>query len=153
MLVVFGFVTFIVYKVLSAFLFDTTLSLVFCLIMAIITAAILQGVSIAFGKRTILLISTFHQKLLSGEVKIEDKGELFFPLFTPPFAVAASINAILGWLIAHGFSESFVKNELCSSRSCEGGLLNFIIVLTAPIIGYYVIQAIFLNSRLSENSK
>jgi len=150
MLVIFGFATFIVYRVLSAFLFDTTLSLVFCLIMAIITAAVLQGVSIAFGRRTILLISTFHQKLLSKEVEIEDKGDLIFSLFVPPFAVAASINAILGWLIAHGFSESFVKNELCSSRYCEGGLVRFLILLTVPILVYYVIQAVFLYMRTLE---
>lgn len=91
MLPITAFLSFIFYRVLSTYLFDTPISVLASAIMGVITAFVALGLTLAYAR----ILERRHQPF-----GIYVGGAL---------VVAIAANALVGWLIVQGFSPDFTK--------------------------------------------
>ena len=148
---IFWFITFLYYKILSVFMYDIGLSLIFCIIMATVTSLIVAFTGASFNLRTRLI----SLKWIESGAKKEEISGMLVSIFAPPILISYSINTVLGYLIAYGFSERFADRHLdysTSRYSSNADFWLFAVLLAGPPISFFLVQIIGLAKQLKSQS-
>lgn len=137
MIIVFGAITFLFYRIITAGIFDFPLSILACMIGALLTALIMQVFSGVMATRL---------GKLAFDRAVKNSQETVVEILLIPLAVCIAANFAQLYLIALGFSDRFFEELEIGYRESyyETNLFWFFIVSAMPIVSY----AMFFVSRL-----
>ena len=137
MIIVFGAIAFLFYRIITAGMFDFPLSIVACMIGALLSALIMQVFTGVMAARLGKL--AFERTMKNGQ-------ESVFEVTLLPLVACIAANFVQLYLIALGFSDQFFDELAIGYRESfyETNLFWFFMVSATPIVSY----ATFFLSRL-----
>ncbi len=137
MIIVFGAIVFLFYRIMTAGIFDFPLSILACIIGALLSALIMQVFSGVMAARL---------GKLAFERTMKNSQESVIEITLLPLVVCIAANFAQLYLIALGFSDRFFEALEIGYRESfyETNLFWFFMVSATPIVSY----ATFFVSRL-----